>query len=213
MHNNLPGKSFMRPLLLLCLCLLLSGFVQAAEAEKPSEEAFAAGIEAWEAGNDNAAAEHFRRAAELGNSEAAFRLATMYESGHGVAASMNRAMEWYHRAAEAGSERAQFNLAHHYATGRNVDKDAVAAEHWYRRSAEQDNPHAQMALGLMRFLGDGEVPRDLVEAYRWLTLAVLNFDTNHFRDEAADARRRVIRQMTAEQEAEGRRLVEEHRNR
>lgn len=202
----------MRPILFACFCLLLAG-VAHAEPESPSEEAFAAGLEAWEADNRDAAAEHFRRAAELGNSEAGFRLATMYEHGHGVAASMNRAMEWYHRAADAGSEKAQFNLAHHYATGRNVEKDAGEAERWYRKSAEQNNPHAQKALGLMRFLGDGEVTRDLVEAYRWLTLAVLNFDANHFRDDAADARRHVLEQMTDEQEAEGRRLVNEHRNR
>lgn len=202
----------MRPVLFACLCLLLAG-VAHAEPESPSEAAFTAGLEAWEADNRDAAAEHFRRSAELGNSEAAFRLATMYESGHGVAASMNRAMEWYHRAAEAGNEKAQFNLAHHYASGRNVEKDAAEAARWYRKSAEQDNPHAQMALGLMRFLGEAEVSRDLVEAYRWLTLAVLNFDTNHFRDDAADARRHVLEQMTEAQEAEGQRLVNEHRNR
>lgn len=198
---------------LLLIAVPLAPLAAADSELAPSEAAYEAGVEAHERGDSEAAAEHLRRAAELGSAAAAFRLAVMYESGDGVGASMKRAMEWYRRAAEAGNEMAQFNLAHHYATGRSVEADPIEAERWYRKSAEQDNPHAQKALGLMRFFGEGEVARDLVEAYRWLTLAVLNFDANHFRDDAAHARREVLEQMTAEQEERGRELVEEHRAR
>lgn len=207
------GPSPLRPLLALLAVAVIAFASPAIAGTSPSEAAYEAGIEARDAGDEEAAAEHFRRAAELGSDEAAFQLAIMYEHGRGVAASMRRAMEWYHQAAEAGNEKAQFNLAHLYATGRNMDKDAAEAAKWYRKSAEQNNPHAQFALGLMLFFGEAEVARDLVESYTWLTLAVYHFDANHFRDDAADARRHVLEQMTEEQEAEGRRRVNEHRNR
>lgn len=205
------ARTMARRLPLLLICLLLATGAGAATEPAPSEAALAAGLEAREAGDGQAAAEHFRRAAELGSSEAAFWLASMYEHGEGVGASMNKAMEWYRRAAEGGSERAQFNLAHHYATGRHVDKDAAEAARWYRESAEQNNPHAQFALGLMRFHGEKGVSVDLVEAYRWITLAVLHFDANHFRDDAADARGAIMERMSEEQIAAGRELVNAHR--
>lgn len=200
----------MHRLLLLAIWMLLATAVSAGD-EAPSDRALAAGIEARENGDAEAAIDHFRRAADLGNSEAAFWLAILYETGEGVGASMERALEWYHRAAEAGEERAQFNLAHHYATGREVDKDPARAAHWYRRSAEQNNPHAQLALGLMLFHGEEGVNRDLVGAYRWTTLAVLHFDANHFRDDASRARDAIMERMSEAQKEEGRRLVDEHR--
>jgi len=214
-HDSLPGHGAprRRPLLALLAAGLVVLAPLAAAETPPSEAAYEAGVEARDAGDTDTAAEHFRRAAELGSDEAAFQLAIMYEHGRGVPASMRRAMEWYHQAAEAGNEKAQFNLAHLYATGRNMEHDPAAAAKWYRESATQDNPHAQFALGLMLYFGEENVPRDLVEAYKWLSLAVLNFDTNHFRDDAGDARRHVLEEMNAEQEEEGRRRVNEHRNR
>lgn len=200
-----------RWLILALLIVLLPGRVGADSG--PAEAAHSDGVDAVERRDWDAAAAAFRRAADLGHADAAFRLATLHEDGRGVEADMEQAMTWYHRAAEAGSERAQFNLGHHYASGRSVERDIGAAARWYRKSAEQDNPHAQFALGLMHYRGEGELERDLVAAYQWLTLAVLHFDTNHFRDDASRARKKVLDEMTDEQEAEGRRRVDEHRAR
>jgi len=201
--------------LILLLGTFLTGMSPAfAEADAlPSEAALEAGIEAHDAGRAEAAAAHFRRAAELGSDEAAFRLAIMHERGVGVRADIERAVEWYRQAAEAGSEKAQFNLAHLYATGHQIDRDLPAAVRWYRASAEQDNPHAQFALALILFQAEQGVDRDLVEAYKWITLAVLNFDTNHFRDDAASARGHIVDAMSQAQKAEGRRQVDAHRGR
>lgn len=198
-------------------CLLIAGLIlvplAAGAASAPSQEAYDEGVEAWEANQPEAAAEAFQRAAELGSDEAAFRLAMLYEDGEGVTQDLERAIDWYHRAAEAGNEKAQFNLGRLYARGSGVERDISEAAHWYEQSALEENPHAQFTLGLMYFHGESELERDLVAAYRWLTLAVLNFNTNHFRDNASNARDKVVEEMTAEQEEEGKRLVEEHRSR
>jgi len=198
-------------------CLLIAGLLLtplALAAERaPSQEAYEKGVDAWEANELQAAAEAFRRAAELGSDDAAFRLATMYEDGEGVSQDLERALDWYHRAAEAGNEKAQFNLGRLYARGSGIERDISAAAHWYEQSARKNNPHAQFTLGLMYYHGESELERDLVAAYRWLTLAVLNFNTNHFRDNASTARDKVVAEMTAEQKEQGKRLVEEHRSR
>lgn len=203
------------PMIRAAFALLVLTLAPAVQGDDlpPSQAALEAGIEARQAGDFRSAADHFRRAADLGSDEAAFRLAVMYETGDGVAASMMRALNWYRRAAENGNEKAQFNLGHLYASGRGMEHDPAEAARWYRESARQNNPHAQFALGLMLLLGEEGVARDLVESYKWLTLAVLNFDTNHFRDDASRARRELLEQMNEEQKTEGRRLVDEHRNR
>jgi len=197
----------------LLLLLLALALPPASAEDSPAAAAHDEGVEALEREEWRQAAEAFRRAAELGSSDAAFRLATLYEAGRGVEADINRAMAWYHRAAESGNEKAQFNLGHHYASGRVVERDIAEAARWYRKSAEKDNPHAQFTLGLMHFHGEGPLERDLVAAYRWLTLAVLHFDANHFRDNASTARDKVLAEMTEEQAEEGRRRVNEHRGR
>lgn len=195
------------PAVVLCV---LTGAVMAETADSPGEAALAAGLEAYDVGDAVTAAREFERAAELGNAEAGFRLANMYETGDGVGASMVRALDWYRIAAEQGSEKAQFNLGHLYATGRNVERNLHNATRYYRMAAEQDNPHAQLALALILYRGEGRAPRDLVEAYRWVTLAVHNYEPTHFRDNANDVRREVIDAMTQEQRAEGRRRVDAH---
>lgn len=190
--------------LLLAATLLLSAAARADSATN----AYAAGRDAYDAGDYTAAVEHWRRAADMGHAAAEFRLGAMYEEGKGVAQDMGRAVEWYRRAAEHGSERAQFNLAHMYATGKGVEQDEAMAAEWYRRSAERGNAHAQYALGLIHYRGEA-VERDLVRAWAWLTVAVHNFDPNRFRDEANEVRRAIEAEMTAEQRQAAERLLDE----
>ncbi len=63
------------------------------------------------------------------------------------------------------------SLAKAYSTGAGVDKDPAAAAGLWRRSADRGDPVGQHALGVAYHDGAG-VPRDLVESYKWLYIAV-----------------------------------------
>ncbi len=51
-----------------------------------------------------------------------------------------------------------------------MEKNDEQAASWYRRAADRGDPLGQAALGAARFLGVG-VPKDLIEAYKWTSLA------------------------------------------
>lgn len=186
----------MRSILIALAAMLLAGNALA----DASSRAVQAGESAYERGDFEAAADHWRRAAQADHAQAEFRLGTLYDEGLGVPEDAARAAEWYRRAAEHGSEKAQFNLAHMYARGRGVEQDEAEAARWYRRAAERGNAHAQYTLGLILYRGRA-VERDLPAAYVWLTIASENFSANQFRDNANEVRHAIAREMTDEQQA------------
>jgi TPR repeat protein len=57
-----------------------------------------------------------------------------------------------------------------FETGRGVPQNYTEAAMWYRRAAEQGDGLAQYSLGLLYDKGFG-VPRDIVEAGKWLNLS------------------------------------------
>ena len=70
------------------------------------------------------------------------------------------------RAARQGDARAQYELGKRY----SERKSYARALSWLRKAAEQGHPGAQNRLGVMYERGEG-VRIDLVEAYKWYTLA------------------------------------------
>ena len=60
--------------------------------------------------NASAAVQWYRKAAEQGNAEAQFSLASMYEEGRGVVKDSTLAVQWYRKAAEQGDTTAQKSL-------------------------------------------------------------------------------------------------------
>jgi high-affinity iron transporter len=84
-----------------------------------------------------------------------------------------------------------------------VVKDELEASKWYRKAAEQGDANAQSSLGFMYATGNGVV-KDELEAYKWSLLAGLQGEE--------DAKRNTLiieRRLTADQRAEGQRLVRE----
>src|SRR3974390_381074 len=71
---------------------------------------FQRGVELHDAGAYMEAFQVWRRAAEGGSSEAAFRLGELYIKKQGVMYSIADAKDWYERAAEAGHIDAQLQL-------------------------------------------------------------------------------------------------------
>lgn len=70
------------------------------------------------------------------DAEAAFYLATLYETGNGVGQDMTKAVELYRKAADMGYGKAQSYLADIYYEGRGVDKDLVTAVALYQKARE-----------------------------------------------------------------------------
>lgn len=109
------------------------------------------------------------------------------------------------RAAQ-GDPEAQFTLAKNYEAGRGgLTKDYVQAHHWYLLSANQGDPWAQASLGLLYRFGKG-VPKDLVQAYMWLSLAT-SATHGPDSDSLAELRDAAGAHMTKEEIAEATRLA------
>ena len=127
--------------------------------------------------NDVEAVRWYRKAAELGNTDAQFNLGLMYTKGQGVVQDDMEAARWYRKAAEQGNASAQVNLGWVYENGRGVAKSDVEAVRWYRKAAEQGEAYAQRSLGLMYADGRG-VLKDDVEAVRWYRKAAEQGDAD-----------------------------------
>ncbi|MDE7420474.1 MAG: sel1 repeat family protein [Muribaculaceae bacterium] len=70
------------------------------------------------------------------NPEAAFYLATLYETGNGVAQDMTKAIELYRKSADMDYGKAQCYLADIYYEGRGTDKDLATAVSLYQHALQ-----------------------------------------------------------------------------
>ena len=111
-----------------------------------------------------------RAAAELGDADAQFELALLYNNGEGVAVDQQQAMLWYRKAAEQGLAGAQFRLGKMYDDGEGVAEDDRQAVLWYHKAAEQGLADAQLRLGVMLALGWGAAEDD-EQAMMWVRKA------------------------------------------
>lgn len=102
-----------------------------------------------------------------------------YKCGLGVKQNHAASIKWFRMAAERGEADAQFNLARAYGsevdggykTARAAPANDAEALKWYQRSAEQGHIQAQVKLAGLYANGGQKVPRDQVQAYKWLSLA------------------------------------------
>ncbi len=116
----------------------------------------------------------YSRAAQRGFAPAQYRLGTLFERGIGTKADVARAKVWYGRAAEQGHVKAMHNLAV-LNSGREQSADYAMAVHWFTAAAERGLADSQYNLGVLYESGLG-LPRDLKQAYHWLSLAARNGD-------------------------------------
>ena len=122
------------------------------------------------------AAEYYRKAADQGHVEAQHALGLLHVRGLGVSQNYHRASEWFRLAANFGKHAgAEFALGELYFNGRGVPHSYGQAIGWYRKAANKGHPVAQHVLGLMYREGCG-VDQDLVEAFKWLSLAIRGRD-------------------------------------
>jgi hypothetical protein len=89
------------------------------------------------AGEEDGAAsmEDWRRAAEAGDRDAQYQLATAYRVGIAGAPDAETAAAWYAKAAVGGNASAQRHLGYMYAMGEGVARDALTAYVWMNIAA------------------------------------------------------------------------------
>ncbi len=120
--------------------------------------------------NDVLAARWLLTAARQGEAFAAFELAMLYRSGHGVPLDARRAFHWFEAAAHKGNRKAMQDLAVAYAEGWGTGKDGSEAARWFTRAASLGLTDAQFNLGVLYEQGLG-VPQSLSDAYKWYLVA------------------------------------------
>src|SRR5215471_13484503 len=97
-------------------------------------------------GDFSRAATVLRKAAESGNAEAQYRLASLYRSGRGVPQDELQAFKWMKAAAEQNHMNAEFNLATMYLAGRGVAADVGQATVWLKKAASRGHGEAVKLL-------------------------------------------------------------------
>lgn len=199
MANN--GKK--QRLLLLGLSLgaiALGGLAIAQNANDLRRAAFQMSKESAAAGEFADAVEALQPLAESGDALAQYSLGVLYRTGgKDLPADGNKAVAWFTKAADQGQAGAMRELAKIYEQGvAGIAPDQATANRWYDKAANRGDAQAQMGLGLKYATGAG-VPKDLVKAYTWVTLADRgvffdNEDANHA--EAKKAKSTLVAQMS-----------------
>ena len=118
-----------------------------------------------------AAADWYRKSADLGNAKGALNYALACEYGRGVPTNAALALAYYEAASRAGLSEGMLRtgLCHLYGTG--TPRNGRAAAEWFARAARAGDADAAGWLGRCALRGIG-VPSDTDAALRWLREAV-----------------------------------------
>ena len=113
----------------------------------------------------------YRKAAELGDDWAQWKMGECYKDGRGVAKDYYEAVKWYRKSAEQGHPWHQCTLGDCYYNGFGVTQDYYEAAKWYRKAANQGNEFGQISLAKCYYYGHG-VTKNLDEAKSLLLKAI-----------------------------------------
>ena len=103
---------------------------------------FARGRNAEALGNFEMALRHYRRAAQRGVTDAAYRLGRFYTVGQGVLPALPEAIEWFEKAANQGHVRAQFELSLRYLVD-SQQSGKLDAQHWFMSATSRNSAVAR----------------------------------------------------------------------
>jgi uncharacterized protein len=142
----------------------------------------------------------FAPLAKQGNAYAQLSLGKMYMMGQGVLRDADQAIKWLTASAVQGNADAQFFVGSYYLLPHRNVAEGVK---WLRLSSEQGQQDAQLLLGKAYLQGDKDLPRDPIQAEKWLQLAAKN-NLDFYQSEL----RAAEEQMNAEQIARGKALAE-----
>jgi TPR repeat protein len=107
-----------------------------------------------------------------------------------------------------GNAEARTLLGAMYWSGEGVPRDHREAARLYLEAAHQGYARAQNDIGFMLGFGEGIPPRDDVEAYKWISLAIAHYTPEKNQDRLEQARKDLAAlagRMTPAQVAEAQR--------
>jgi hypothetical protein len=159
------------------------------------------------AGDATWAMHFFRLAGEQGHARAQVLLGIMFIEGADTPENAAEARRWFQCAAEQGDLEAQLRLGLLFSTGRHeTAPNAREKLKWIRRAADGGHPTAQLIMGVSCRSGR-DMPQDLVEAYKWMSLAASREPSDENRTTAIRECEATAAQMTPAQLAEAQRLA------
>lgn len=112
----------------------------------------------------------FRKAAELGCTDAMAELGRCLEHGLGVKRDIKQARTWYKAAADRGNVLGMLRLACSYPASGPSHREQTEA--WFRKAAEAGNGKAMYCLAIYLKRGEHGWDQDLEESVTWLARAV-----------------------------------------
>ncbi|WP_036503952.1 SPOR domain-containing protein [Novosphingobium sp. AP12] len=154
------------PLLRSGLLVLAASTIGTALAAPLAHADVKSGVDAWSAGDYDAAIAQWRPLADRGDPDAQFNLAQAYKMGRGVPMDVARAEALYGEAAAKGHTQA----ADAYGLLLFQRGERARSLPYIQASAARGDARAQYILGVAHFNGD-MVPKDWVRAYALVSLA------------------------------------------
>jgi TPR repeat protein len=146
----------------------------------------------------------FQTAADNDDSEAQFRLGDLYERGELIKRNYAEAKQWFLLAAARDNAAAELMLGMMYMNGEGVSKNYHQSAYWFQKSAKHGHPSGAFMVGLMYKNGDGGLPKDNIEAYKFIFIGVSHGVDSGRRDLAE-----LTKKMTAEEIKEAKERTEE----
>jgi TPR repeat protein len=111
----------------------------------------------------------FRKAADMGDAYAQWRLGVLIDEGTATG-TLQEALTLFRKAAGQKHADALVSLAVMHAGGRGTEQDFVAAMRYYQAAALRGNSHGLQGIGIMHANGEG-VPADFNEALAYWMVA------------------------------------------
>ncbi|HET7085968.1 MAG TPA: tetratricopeptide repeat protein [Rhizomicrobium sp.] len=136
MTLTLPGRIFLRALLMAVLSIMPAAAV-------PADQAFRQGLSAYNSGDYQKAMRIWLPLAQAEDSSAQAGIGFMYHRGLGVATDNGKAAYWLRKAAEHGQPEGQMMLGSLYFYGAGVEKDFIKAYAWCDVAQDGGNADAQ----------------------------------------------------------------------
>jgi len=115
-------------------------------------------------------AELLRVAADAGNAEAQYALATFYKEGNGVPKDLEKSVRLLQAASLADNVDAEVEYAIALFNGTGTPQNQPAAVALLRKAARQNSPIAQNRLAHVLLSGQG-APMDKIEGLKWHLVA------------------------------------------
>jgi hypothetical protein len=149
----------------------------------------------------------FGLAGEQGHARAQVLLGIMFLEGADTPENAAEARRWFQCAAEQGDLEAQLRLGLLSSAGRQETAQDVREKlKWIGRAADGGHATAQLIMGISCRTGR-DMPQNLVEAYKWLSLAASREPADQNRTTAIHECEATAAQMTPAQLAEAQRLA------